>query len=102
MADSMIATTGKAERVRELMRTVGMLPVLILLLGLTVMATLCCHQLAIADWRWQDALWQSWHGVQEGQARVDLGTDTLEFADAFQLRDEVTQVVIFHYLLSPV
>lgn len=38
------------------------------------MATLCCHQLAIADWRWQDALWQSWHGVQEGQARVDLGS----------------------------
>ena len=32
MADSMIATTGKAERVRELMRTVGMLPVLVLLL----------------------------------------------------------------------
>ena len=36
------------------------------------------------------------------EARVDLGTDALEFADAFQLRDEVAQVVIFHYLLSPV
>ena len=32
MAELTIATTGKAERARELMRTVGMLPVLILLL----------------------------------------------------------------------
>ena len=55
-------------------RGMASLAVLILLLGLTAMATLCCHQLAIADWRWQDALWQSWHGVQEGQARVDFGS----------------------------
>ena len=34
------------------------------------------------------------------QARIDLDTDAFEFTQAFELRDEVPQVVIFHQQLS--